>query len=212
MNAEHCFVSELSFTQMWTNDVMFDCWYLAYWQLRNGLQPLEFGQLHQQLQLHGCLRDAQILLWQQFEETNRWVTGQGNHSKEKCQRFCQCSGSEAVAANLYKFDQKEFFPTPASVSMAAEGFIYIPTQCQDPTRLCKLHISFHGCKQGRWECIAFINVTHGNRKLQGRYLQSQNFQLHPRIFSNEIVTSNVCRSGTVTWSRTLTRCTLVTWK
>jgi len=56
----------------------------------------------------------------------------------------------AVMANLFKFDQKEFFNLnrPSSASMDDIGFVYIPTECKDPTRLCKLHIALHGCQQG----------------------------------------------------------------
>jgi hypothetical protein len=32
--------------------------------------------------------------------------------------------------------------------MSATGFVYIPSECSGGTILCKLHIVFHGCKQG----------------------------------------------------------------
>ena len=58
-------------------------------------------------------------------------------------------GVIADQANLFKFDQKEFFNNkPSSASMDDIGFVYIPTECKDPTRLCKLHIALHGCQQG----------------------------------------------------------------
>jgi len=47
-----------------------------------------------------------------------------------------------VAANLQKFDQTEY---PAE-SMQKEGFVYVPTGCQNGD-LCGLHVALHGCVQ-----------------------------------------------------------------
>lgn len=59
-------------------------------------------------------------------------------------------GVAAVPGNLFVFDQAEFFGgRPGQFSMDSEGFVYIPTACKDPTRLCKLHVAFHGCLQSR---------------------------------------------------------------
>ena len=52
-----------------------------------------------------------------------------------------------VAAHLQRFDQGAFLTDPAAHSMADEGFVYIPQACAEGTT-CKLHIAFHGCKQG----------------------------------------------------------------
>lgn len=62
------------------------------------------------------------------------------------------SGETTVAplSNLYQFDQAEFFGgRPASYSMDSVGYVYIPTECKDPTRYCKLHVVLHGCLQSR---------------------------------------------------------------
>lgn len=56
---------------------------------------------------------------------------------------------------LQAFDQRQVFgkfsdlPYSAlqNASMAREGYIFIPEPCRDG-RQCKLHIAFHGCKQG----------------------------------------------------------------
>ena len=70
---------------------------------------------------------------------------------------------------LFEFDQSEFFvDLPEVVSMDSTGFIYVPTACQNKTKgtivsaltlsffkcamvssVCRLHIAFHGCLQGR---------------------------------------------------------------
>ena len=59
-------------------------------------------------------------------------------------------GNEGILANLFEFDQKEFFEisTPAMSSMDDIGYVYVPTRCAAGA-LCKLHIAFHGCQQGR---------------------------------------------------------------
>ena len=59
-------------------------------------------------------------------------------------------GKPTVTANLFQFDQAEFFGgRPQSSSMDSTGYVYIPTECKDPTRLCKLHVALHGCLQSR---------------------------------------------------------------
>lgn len=55
-------------------------------------------------------------------------------------------------SNLFQFDQAEFFGgRPESYSMDSVGYIYIPTECKDPTRYCKLHVVLHGCLQSSQE-------------------------------------------------------------
>lgn len=56
-----------------------------------------------------------------------------------------------VIGNLLNFDQLEFVAgTPNLSSMNAQGFVYVPSACQQGA-LCRLHISFHGCLQARFE-------------------------------------------------------------
>jgi len=61
-----------------------------------------------------------------------------------------------VAANFVQFSQGDFTPngaTPASLSLNAAGYAYIPTGCQPEFKsnstnaVCRLHVSFHGCQQ-----------------------------------------------------------------
>ena len=63
-------------------------------------------------------------------------------------------GNEGLLANLFEFDQKEFFEisNPSLSSMDDIGYVYIPTKCASGTS-CKLHIAFHGCQQGRYILI-----------------------------------------------------------
>lgn len=70
--------------------------------------------------------------------------------------------SDTVAANLRVFDQAPFFAgLPAAVSMAATGFVYVPTRCHGvaATRPCKLHVAFHGCQQGV-DTLGDVFATH----------------------------------------------------
>ena len=48
--------------------------------------------------------------------------------------------SKNLKANYYRFRQ------PDAISMASEGVAYIPKQCLEG-QACKMHLSFHGCKQ-----------------------------------------------------------------
>ncbi|EXI78591.1 MAG: esterase, PHB depolymerase family [Candidatus Accumulibacter appositus] len=58
-------------------------------------------------------------------------------------------------SELQAFDQRQVFSKFSNIpysalqnaSMAREGYIFIPEPCKDG-RPCKLHIAFHGCKQG----------------------------------------------------------------
>lgn len=52
-----------------------------------------------------------------------------------------------VAGNLLAFDQRPFVAgQPIDISMADEGFVYVPTACRAGG--CRLHVAFHGCRQG----------------------------------------------------------------
>jgi poly(3-hydroxybutyrate) depolymerase len=53
--------------------------------------------------------------------------------------------STAAGGRLIAFDQRELGATSA-ISMAAEGFVYLPRACE--TERCRLHVAFHGCRQG----------------------------------------------------------------
>jgi hypothetical protein len=49
------------------------------------------------------------------------------------------------AGTLAAFDQTPFFDDPAS-SLRDAGYVYIPEICRAQT--CRLHVAFHGCRQG----------------------------------------------------------------
>jgi poly(3-hydroxybutyrate) depolymerase len=51
----------------------------------------------------------------------------------------------ANLANLIKFDQTPYFKSFDS-SIEDNGYIYVPDACKAGA-VCRLHISFHGCKQ-----------------------------------------------------------------
>lgn len=60
--------------------------------------------------------------------------------------------AQAKLQNLKPFDQSGFFVTglPELEGMGVKGFVYIPTQCQQPGAHCRLHVAFHGCEQGEY--------------------------------------------------------------
>jgi hypothetical protein len=49
------------------------------------------------------------------------------------------------AGTLMAFDQTPFFDDAAS-SLRGAGYVYVPNICR--TQTCRLHVAFHGCRQG----------------------------------------------------------------
>jgi len=57
--------------------------------------------------------------------------------------------SDADPARLVQFDQAGYAGSGGSRSLASKGWLYVPAACAAATdRGCRLHIVFHGCKQG----------------------------------------------------------------
>lgn len=59
------------------------------------------------------------------------------------------ASGKAVAANLIEFDQSEFGGGKSGYSLDTTGLLYVPTNCQSGSTVCRLHISFHGCNQDK---------------------------------------------------------------
>ncbi len=51
----------------------------------------------------------------------------------------------SLSGEILPFDQRGFLPDRA-VSMASEGYVYVPADCSTGAR-CRVHIVFHGCRQ-----------------------------------------------------------------
>ena len=54
----------------------------------------------------------------------------------------------SLFGQFIEFDQTEFFGLVRGY-MDTTGYIYVPSNCQDKTNQCRLHIALHGCRQGR---------------------------------------------------------------
>jgi poly(3-hydroxybutyrate) depolymerase len=54
------------------------------------------------------------------------------------------SATTAPESNLKTFDQTEF---SRHETMSSQGYIYVPTGCEDGATPCKLHVALHGCFQ-----------------------------------------------------------------
>jgi poly(3-hydroxybutyrate) depolymerase len=54
----------------------------------------------------------------------------------------------APNSSLKTFDQSAFRTTS---SLGTEGYIYVPTDCEDKSTACRLHVAFHGCEQNKDE-------------------------------------------------------------
>jgi poly(3-hydroxybutyrate) depolymerase len=55
----------------------------------------------------------------------------------------------AATAPLQTFDQRAYAAAAGSVSFADEGWLYVPTTCSSGASTpCRLHVVFHGCRQG----------------------------------------------------------------
>lgn len=54
----------------------------------------------------------------------------------------------AVAANFKTIDQSKFFPKLELVlGLDHTAYVYVPTNCQNGSTRCRLHMDFHGCNQ-----------------------------------------------------------------
>jgi poly(3-hydroxybutyrate) depolymerase len=57
--------------------------------------------------------------------------------------------SAQPAGRLMAFDQREFAGSPYGMSMDDAGLVYVPDACL--TAACRVHVAFHGCRQGQEE-------------------------------------------------------------
>jgi len=58
-------------------------------------------------------------------------------------------GRAARDAGLVTFDQRPYAAQAGSAGLAATGWMYVPEACgAGATNACRLHVVFHGCKQG----------------------------------------------------------------
>ncbi len=60
------------------------------------------------------------------------------------------AGPGALSGAVRSFDQARYArPTPEGVSLAREGYLFVPKDCADPAGpACRVHIVLHGCLQG----------------------------------------------------------------
>ncbi|CAG0916232.1 unnamed protein product [Notodromas monacha] len=66
----------------------------------------------------------------------------------------------SAPGTLSTFSQGDFVTgDPAAISMADTGYVYIPTNCETDDSVCKLHVVFHGCRQGI-DALGDIYVKH----------------------------------------------------
>jgi poly(3-hydroxybutyrate) depolymerase len=60
--------------------------------------------------------------------------------------------AKAHPAALRTFDQRTYAATAGSVSFGDQGWLYVPASCKEGAATpCRLHVVFHGCKQGATE-------------------------------------------------------------
>ena len=56
---------------------------------------------------------------------------------------------EVRADGLVEFDQTPYSASSGSAALAEHGWLYVPSACKaGATAKCRLHVVFHGCKQG----------------------------------------------------------------
>ena len=68
--------------------------------------------------------------------------------------------------------------------MDSEGYLYVPTECQSKSTVCKLHISFHGCKQGK-EYIGDVYARHTGLN---EWAETNNIiVLYPQVISDMLL-------------------------
>jgi poly(3-hydroxybutyrate) depolymerase len=58
-------------------------------------------------------------------------------------------GSEPRPDGLVQFDQRPYAAASGSAALADQGWLYVPADCKaGAADACRLHVVFHGCKQG----------------------------------------------------------------
>jgi len=58
-------------------------------------------------------------------------------------------GSEPRPDGLVEFDQRPYATSSGSAALAEQGWLYVPVACKaGAADACRLHVVFHGCKQG----------------------------------------------------------------
>lgn len=55
------------------------------------------------------------------------------------------AASDELSGQFVRFDQKAFVESDRS-SMSEAAYLYVPASCE--TESCRIHVAFHGCKQG----------------------------------------------------------------
>lgn len=71
------------------------------------------------------------------------------------------SAAAIPAGQLREFDQRPYAKAANSSGLGAKGYLYVPAACTKDrtTAACRLHVVFHGCKQG----ASYINDTFARR-------------------------------------------------
>jgi poly(3-hydroxybutyrate) depolymerase len=52
------------------------------------------------------------------------------------------------ADSLRSFDQRPYAELAATSALAESGWVYVPPACHEHAAACRLHVVFHGCRQG----------------------------------------------------------------
>ncbi|HSQ70754.1 MAG TPA: hypothetical protein VLM41_11775, partial [Steroidobacteraceae bacterium] len=64
----------------------------------------------------------------------------------------QAAGASDPTRELREFDQRPYAEVAASRAFAEQGWLFVPEDCRAGARArCRLHVVFHGCKQGATE-------------------------------------------------------------
>jgi poly(3-hydroxybutyrate) depolymerase len=61
--------------------------------------------------------------------------------------------SSPDADSLRPFDQRPYAELAATSALADSGWVYVPEACREHAAACRLHVVFHGCRQG----ASFVN-------------------------------------------------------
>jgi poly(3-hydroxybutyrate) depolymerase len=76
------------------------------------------------------------------------------------------------AGRLLRFDQQAFWPSAATHSLHAAGWLFVPAHCEgEAAASCRLHVVFHGCRQSEdFVGEAFVRHTGLNEWAAGNDL------------------------------------------
>lgn len=96
----------------------------------------------------------------------------------------RASRGKVNSRHFYKVDQRKYAPsghTASSISMANDGFVYVPSACRSNPSGCSIHVAYHGCTQS----YSYVGMDFiGQNGLNEWGEKNQVIILYPQSYNN----------------------------